>query len=158
MTTGKKWMIGALVVPLVLMIVLSALISTSPVQAEPMAAPTPLSVTRASTSAQLATLYNGNVAANGRLGCVNASNHTLADVHYSIDQTVVNTMTLKLQFTNDTPGTTGATYVDGLNIVASNAADATDLQQFQTFGAWTCVSAVVSNTNPVDVSVVVLLK
>ena len=79
-------------------------------------------------------------------------------MHYSIDQTDVNTMTLKLQFTNDTPGTSGATYVDGINIVASNAADATDLQQFQTFGAWTCVYADVTNTNAVDVSVVVLLK
>ena len=156
---SKHLLFGSVFVALALMIALSALMSgTAAVQAEPLAAPTPISVDRAPSTALVALVYDGSITADTRLGCVQSANYNKADVMYTIDQGTVNTTTLKLQFTNDTPGATGAAYVDGLSIVASNAADATDLQQFQLFGAWTCVYADVTNTNPLGVKVTVLLK
>lgn len=155
---SKHLLFGSVFVALALMIVLSALMGTAAVQAGPMAAPTPISVDRAPSTALVAPVYDGDITADTRLGCVQSANYNKADIQYTIDQGTVNTATLKLQFTNDTPGATGAAYVDGLSIVASNAADATDLQQFQLFGAWTCVYADVTNTNPLGVKVTVLLK
>lgn len=155
---SKVLMVGTLLVALTLLAGLAAMMNTATVQAGPVAAPTPLSVTRAATLAQVATIYDGSITADTRLGCINSANFNLADIQYGLDQGTVNTATLKLQFTNDVPGATGATYVDGINIVASNAADASDLQQFQVFGAYTCVYADVTNTNALGVDVKVLLK
>lgn len=156
---SKTLLFGSVFVALALMVALSALMTgTAAVQAEPMAAPTPVSVDRSATLPVIASVYDGDITADTRLGCVQSADYNLADVMYTIDQGTVNTTTLKLQFTNDTPGATGAAYVDGLSIVASNAADATDLQQFQLFGAWTCVYADVTNTNTLGVKVTVLLK
>lgn len=129
------------------------------VMAAPQAAPTPVSVTRpVSSQPQLSAIANAQViAADTRLGCVASSNHSLMDLQYGIDQGTVNTVTLKLQFTNDTPGAS-ATYIDGVNVVATNAADASDMQPFQLFGAWTCIYADVANTNNLTVTVKGLLK
>lgn len=68
----------------------------------------------------------------------------LLDIHYSIDQTDVNTMTITLQFSND-----GTNWVNGLPVLTANAADAADLRQFQNFGYRTRVNVALSNTNPV---------
>lgn len=150
-------MVGAVVMLALLVAVMGA--GSGDVQAAPAAVPTPVSVTRpASEQPQLAAIANAQVVATDtRLGCVASSNHSVMDLQYGIDQGTVNTVTLKLQFTNDTPGSS-ATYVDGVNVVASSAADASDMQQFQLFGAWTCIYADVANTNNLTLTVKALLK
>lgn len=69
------------------------------------------------------------------------------DIQYVIDQGTVNTVTLKLQFSND-----NANWTDGVNVVASNAADATNLLQFNNFGYYTRLYATVSNTSPLTLT------
>lgn len=72
-------------------------------------------------------------------------------MQYTIDQTlkdsIMNTTTLTTKWSVD-----GGTLVSGVNVVASNVADATDMQQVQTFGRYFCLLADVSNTNPVTVT------
>lgn len=68
----------------------------------------------------------------------------LLDIHYSIDQTDVNTMTITLQFSND-----GTNWVNGLPVLSANTADTADLRQFQNFGYRTRVNVALTNSNPV---------
>lgn len=132
--------------------------SFAPVDAAPAAAPTPVSVTRpAAMQSQLSTFPATAVTTDTIVGCMQSNNHSVADIQFVIDQTSVNTMTLKLQHTNDTPGSS-ATYINGANIVANNAADASDMVQLQLFGAWTCVYADVTNASTVNVNVSALLR
>lgn len=148
-----------LAILLLALVTLLAINMPAPATAAPSAAPTPVAVDRSPTQPTLATLWDrAEIAATGRGGCVNTSAYEKMDLQYVIDQTVVNTITLKLQFTNDSPGDTNATYIDGVTIISGNAADASDLQQFQVFGAWTCIHATVVNANPVTVSAKALLK
>lgn len=137
----------------------AALTSTfAPVDAAPAAAPTPVSVTRpASGQSQLSVFPETAVTTDGIIGCMQSNNHSVADIQFTIDQTAVNTTTLKLQHTNNTPGSS-ATYINGANVVANNAADASDMVQLQMFGAWTCIYADVTNTDTVNVAVSALLR
>lgn len=125
--------------------------------AAPSAAPTAVAVDRSTAPASVAVIANDAIVADGIIGCTNSASHEKADIQYVIDQTLINTVTLTLQFTNDTPGS-GASYTDGVAIVSSNTADAASLNQFQLFGAWTCIHANVANANPLDVTVKALLK
>ncbi len=83
----------------------------------------------------------------------NLSLYEVLDVQHLIDQTDVNTTTLKLQFSND-----GHNWVDGVNLVTDNTADADALSQYNNFGLYTRVYADVSNTNPVTVSAIAVAK
>jgi hypothetical protein len=128
--------------------------------AAPAAAPTPVSVTLPSGPVpEYPVFFNGNgpITADTRSSCFEVPDYSVVDLQYLIDQTiadnVVNTTTLKLQFSNDL-----VTYVDGINVVASNTADASSLQPFAIFGRYTCVYADVSNTNPITLTVVGVVK
>jgi len=98
-------------------------------------------------------MFNDAVAADGRGLCVSAGQYNLADIQYSINQSDTNTITLKLQHSNN-----GTAYVDGSSIVSANTADASGMVQLQNFGSQTCVYADVANTNPVTVAVDVMFK
>ena len=67
--------------------------------------------------------------------------YTIADVQYTIDQGTTNTTTLTTKWSVD-----GGTLVSGVNVVASNAADATDMQQVQLFGRYFCLFARCGNS------------
>ncbi len=125
--------------------------------AAPAAAPTPVAVNvypAGSSDWASATFWPGTaITADGRSTCFEAAGFSIADIQYNIDQGTTNTVTLKLQFTNDK-----VTYSDGVNVVASNAADASDLQPFGVYGRYTCLYADVANSNAVTVTAIGILK
>jgi len=145
--------LGALVL---LALALTAISGGGAATAAPAAAPTPVSVTRPGGDGSFITfdLFNGAALTEDTTSaCVDIGRYNVADVVYSIDQTAVNTVTLTTQFSVD-----GGTLVSGVNVVASNAADATDMQQVQLFGRYFCLLANVSNTNTVTVTAKAIAK
>ncbi len=124
--------------------------------AAPAAAPTPVSVTRPGGDGSFITfdLFNTAVLTEDTTSaCVDIGRYNVADVVYTIDQTAVNTVTLTTKFSVD-----GGTLVSGVNVVASNAADATDMQQVQLFGRYFCLLANVSNSETVTVTAKAIAK
>jgi len=125
--------------------------------AAPAAAPTPVAVNvypAGSADWAMASFWPGTaITADGRSNCVEAAGYSIADIQYNIDQGTTNTTTLTLQFTNDK-----VTYNDGVNVVASNAADASDLQPFGLYGRWVCLYADVTNSSAVTVTAIGVLK
>ena len=91
--------------------------------------PRPLASRRAAAP-QLVTLFNANVstADGGGSAC---HRRRKVDLQWLIDQTAVNTVTLKLQFSNDSTN-----WIDGATFVTNNAADAGDMQQYAVFGRY----------------------
>lgn len=124
--------------------------------AAPMAAPTPVAGTyTGGTLARAVTLYSGVIATST---AVNGSGVSIltgdrVDLQYVIDQTAVNTVTAKLQFSNN-----GTNWVDGATFATANAADANDMQQYNVFGALARVNVAATNTNPVTVTVIAVVK
>jgi len=127
--------------------------------AAPMAVPTPVSVTRPAGDGYVTVApFSAAVLDEDTTStCYDVARFSVVDVLYSIDQTIVastaNTLTLTSQWSID-----GVTLVNGVNIVASNAADATDMAQLQTFGRYFCVLANVSNTQDVTLTVQAIAK
>lgn len=125
--------------------------------AAPMAAPTPASVTRPGSgeAPEFPVFFNSlSITADTRSSCFEVPEYSTVDLQYAIDQSSNNTMTVKLQFTNDL-----VTFVDGVAIVTDNAADATGMQQYQLFGRHTCVYAdVITSTFPVTLTVIGVVK
>lgn len=143
---------------LLLVALFGALNLSTPVAAAPSFAPTPVSADRSPEQPHVAVLMDSQVITQDtRSGCVNSAWYERADVQYEVDEGATNTATLKLQFTNETPGDAGTSYVDGLTI-ATASADTTSMQQMQVFGAWTCVYADLSNANAMTISIKALLK
>lgn len=116
--------------------------------AGPLAVPTPVVSSRAGRNWTPVTFLNGvAVTADTRTGCAETAAYDLLDLQYSIDQGTTNTVTLKLQFTNDE-----VVFVDGLTIASANTSDIDNLLQFQTFGRYTCIYVDVTNSNPLTVT------
>ena len=143
--------VGAAVVALV---VLSLFMPAPSTMAAPAAAPTPAAsgfASRAPTeltwSSAVATTADGGSAA------LQVAGYTVADIQYVIDQGTVNTTTLKIQFSND-----NVNWTDGATLVTDNAADASVLSQVAMFGKWARIYKDVTNTNPVTVTVIGILK
>lgn len=124
----------------------------------PLAAPTPVSVNPGSGAGRSAVLWSTKViTADTATGAMDILNYGKADVQWLVDQTAVaaapNTTTVKLQFSVD-----GVNWVDGINAVAANVADAGDMQQFAVFGRYVRFYADVTNTNPVTWTIGVAAK
>lgn len=126
------------------------------VQAAPAAIPTPVSVTRPAGDGYVT--FNpfagtSSIAADTTSTCFDVGGRSIVDVLYVIDQTDVNTLTLTSKWSID-----GTTTVSGVNLVASNAADASDMVQLQVFGRYFCILADVANTNAVTVTAQAIAK
>lgn len=134
---------------------LTALAGVAPAAAAPQAAPTPVSVTRpaADNYVTVAPWSATAITADTTSTCYDVAKYSVIDVLYSIDQGTVNTTTLTSKWSID-----GTTLVSGVNIVASNAADATDMAQLQVFGRYFCVLADVANSNTVTLTVQAIAK
>lgn len=131
-------------------------VTTSPAaQGAPLAIPTPVSVTRPAADKWITfTPFNAVALAADSTVCQEVADFSVADVLYVIDQGTTNTITLTTKW-----GVGDQTNLaTGINVVASNAADATDMQQVQLFGRYFCLLADVTNTNPVTVTVQVIAK
>jgi hypothetical protein len=158
MTNLKK---GAAVVAVALLLVGALLWSMNTAQAAnpgPLAAPTPVSVSAAAAAAGEAVLFSGSVITQDTYSArVPVAAFQRTDIQHVFDQTVVagapNTTTLTIQFSND-----GANWTDGAALASANAVDAALLQQVAVFGKYARVFADVSNTNPVTVTVIGVLK
>ena len=157
---SKRAILGTIVAALVLFaLVLTAISGGGGAVAAPMAIPTPVSVTRpvGDGYASFNPMTAEVIAEDTTSTCYDVAKYSVVDVLYSIDQTILasgaNTVTLTSKWSID-----GTTLVDGVNIVASNAADATDMAQLQTFGRYFCVLANVSNAQDVTVTVQAIAK
>lgn len=147
---------------LVLMVALFSILSfaSAPATAAPAAVPTPVSVTRPSTESVPQTFnpFGGTaLTADTTSTCIDVGTKSIIDVLYVIDQTikdaVVNTTTLTTKWSID-----GVTTVSGVNVVATNVADASDMVQLQVFGRYFCLLADVSNTNEITITAQAIAK
>lgn len=143
---------SALVVVLALLMTLYSGAPT--VQAGPLAAPTPVvSGYSAKPASELTWLAGVATTADGGSTALNVAGWQATDIQYAIDQGTTNTVTLKLQFSND-----GVNWTDGATLVTDNAADASVLSQAAVFGKWARVYADVANTNPVTITAIGIMK
>lgn len=148
---------------IVLAVVLFAavLLSMNTAQADipgPLVAPTPVSASVAAPAPGEVVLFSNKVLTEDVYStAVLVKNFQRTDIQHIFDQTVIaaaaNTTTLTIQFSND-----GTNYTDGAALVSSNADDASLLQQVAVFGKYARVYANVSNSNPVTLTVIGVLK
>ena len=160
--TGKniKALVAAFIVAFALLAVFAISFqgTASAANPVPLAAPTPVSVTGNTGRGQAAVLWQAKVITEDTAtGAMDILNYSKADVQWLVDQTAVagapNTTTVKLQFSNN-----GVNWIDGINAVATNSADAGDVQQFAVFGRYVRLYADVSNANPVTWTLAVAAK
>lgn len=83
--------------------------------------------------------------------CQDLSAYRVADIQYVIDQGTTNTVTLRLQHSND-----NSNFTNGQALVTNNTADGNALNRYDLYGRWNCVFADVSNSNSLTVTVLVL--
>jgi hypothetical protein len=129
--------------------------------AAPAAIPTPI-VVPATGPPQNVTFFGGTVlTADTRSNSVQIPSASSLDLQYEIDETTVNTTTLRIDFSNDPLCTTtpaSAEWSPGINVVASAAADTDQMVQVQNFGRCTSIFADVTNSNQVTVTVRAVAK
>ncbi len=151
-------MVIAVVLLALLLVPLGTASATIP---QPLAIPTPVTAPAHSTAPnapEFPLFFNAKpLAADTRSSCFEVPEYSAIDLQWLIDQTIVdttaNTITLKLQYSND-----NLNYVDGASFVSANVADAGDMQQYNLFGRYTCIYADVSNTQTVTVTVIGTVK
>lgn len=153
MKNVRVWVGVALVVALVCLVGLSVSMGAGPALAAPQAIPTPVSVTPGNGAPQVATFWRAAPLTASGAGTEAIIAGEKVDLQWVIDQTAVNTVTLKLQFSNDSTN-----WVDGATFVTNNAADAGDMQQYAVFGRYLRAYATVTNSNPVTVTVIGVVK
>ena len=124
----------------------------------PLAAPTPVSVSAAAPAPGEVVLFAGKVLTEDTYSAaVQVKAFQRTDIQHIFDQTIVaaaaNTTTLTIRFSND-----GSNWTDGAALVSANADDASLLQQVAVFGKWARVKADVTNSNPVTLTVIGILK
>lgn len=141
----------------VAMVFASIGVGTSPAAlSAPLAAPTPVSVTRPANNQAFITWtpFSATVLTADSTVCQEIAKYSVADILYSIDQGTTNTTTLTAKWgVADT-----TTLATGISIVAANVADATDMQQMALFGRYFCILADVTNTEPLTLTVQAIAK
>ena len=138
-----------------LMVVALGYIGSLPTQAAPPAAPTPLTVRAGYTqNEELVTDadYNGITADTNTTARIGAG-HEFGDFQYVIDQTTTNTTTITIQFSND-----GTNWVSGPALVSASAADGGSITPLPLTGYYYRFNVDVTNTNPITIDIVTLLR
>jgi len=151
-----KVMLTGMVALLLCALLFTALLPQAPVSGAPLAAPTPISITRPGNGGAFKVFdlfATRPITQDTTSTCFDVGAFALADVQYTIDQGTTNTTTLTTKWSVD-----GGTLVSGVNVVASNAADATDMQQVQTFGRYFCLLADVANTETITITAKAIAK
>jgi hypothetical protein len=141
---------------LVLALLFGVMVGGGPnvVQAAPQAGPTPVSVTRpAGGDVQVFEIWNAEPLTADTTECVDIGAASVIDAQYQIDQGTTNTVTLTSQWSIN-----GSLVTDGVDFVATNAADASDMVQVQAFGRYICPKADVTNSNPLTVTLYLVAK
>lgn len=75
------------------------------------------------------------------------------DIEYAINQGVVNTVTIKTQYSNRLER-----FTDGANVVAANNADTVAMVQMPAFGRFTCLFVDVANSNSLSLTLTAVGK
>lgn len=149
-----RWvaMVGMFVVALAL---LALSVGIGSLSAAPLAAPTPaVSGYASNVRPQAVEFWSGDaLVASGGSDVVNVSQFQTLDVQYVVDHTVVNTTTVKIQFSND-----NSNWSDGVNLVASSAADGNGMQQLQVFGIYARMYATLTSADPITWTIKALAK
>ena len=135
-----------------------AMVPAGSTQAAPSFAPTPVAAVQRAANPEFPAFFTNKVlTADTRSSCFEVPDYAVVDLQYIVDQTLVdlaaNTTTLTLQWSND-----NINFVNGLAVATNNVTDTNDLQQFQLFGRHACVYADVTNTNPVTVTALGVVK
>jgi len=157
--TLKAYVTAAAAIVLVAsLLAVFSLVPAGNTQAAPSFAPTPVAAVQRSPAPEFPLFFNGKVlTADTRSSCFDVPDYAVVDLQWIVDQTIVdaaaNTTTLTLQWSND-----NANYVNGVAVASNVITDTNDLQQFQLFGRHACVYADVSNTNPVTLTVLGVVK
>lgn len=157
----KSWLpfVGALLVGLVL--VATMLAAFQPVRADvpgPLAAVTPVSVNPQSGIGQRVQFFTTDVITEDTYSPFqNVQQGSKMDLQWVLDQTAVagetNTTTLTIEYSCDNQN-----WVTEHTPVNANTADATAIGQFTTFCTYGRVYANVTNTNPLTITVMGLVK
>ncbi len=118
------------------------------------AAPTPVSITQpVGLSPQLYTLFSGTaITASAQGSCWELGKWAVADVQSIIDVSDTQTVTVKIQYSNN-----GTSLVDGMNL-ATGSADASTFVQAPLFGRYACAYATLGTAAPVTVTVTAWAK
>lgn len=120
-------------------------------EAAPGAAPTPISLANnAGNSSRISQWFlNKTIVTDTRSTCFENGDKNLTDLQWAVDQSasLPNTLTLKLQATNDM-----SHFVDLVTLVNASAADVTNMQQYAIFGRFQCLYADVVNTRVVTIT------
>lgn len=153
MNTRRSIAGGAVIVALVLVVALLAAMPMQRADAAPNALVTPVTVYAGNTG-QIQAFYQASArTADAGSAQVTILDGEKMDIQTVIDQGTVNTVTLKLQFSND-----GTNWTDGQTVVSANAADATALGQYNLFGAYARLYVDVANTNPVTITAIGVVR
>jgi len=118
------------------------------------AAPTPVSITQpVGLNPQLYTLFSGTaITASAQGTCWELGKWAVADVQSIIDVSDTQTVTVKIQYSNN-----GTSLVDGMNL-ATGSADASTFVQAPLFGRYACAYATLGTSAPATVTVTAWVK
>jgi hypothetical protein len=126
----------------------------SPAQAAPNALVTPVTVYAGGVQVAPATFWSGTgTIADGGSTEIQVGSHEKIDLQAVVDVGVVNTTTLKLQFSND-----GTNWIDGATFGTALVADANTMQQYQVYGRYVRAYADVTNASPITLTVIGVLR
>ena len=149
-------MAGAFALVLVAALIFSmSSVTPDTAMAAPMPAPTPVSATDSGGNNAVVTFWSGEaLTATGASSVQNVMDFERVDLQTTIDQgTTHNTVTLKLQFSND-----GTNWIDGATVVTANVADAGAMQQYALFGRYARLYATAGNSESVTVTAIGVAK
>lgn len=149
-------MAGAFALVLVAALIFSmSSVSPDTAMAAPAPAPTPVSATDSGGNNAVVTFWSGEaLTATGASSVQNVMDFERVDLQTTIDQgTTPNTVTLKLQFSND-----GTNWIDGATVVSANVADAGAMQQYALFGRYARLYATAGNSESVTVTAIGVAK
>ena len=149
-------MAGAFALVLVAALIFSmSSVSPDTAMAAPAPAPTPVSATDSGGNNAVVTFWSGEaLTATGASSVQNVMDFERVDLQTTIDQgTTPNTVTLKLQFSND-----GTNWIDGATVVTANVADAGAMQQYALFGRYARLYATAGNSESVTVTAIGVAK
>lgn len=153
----KNFAVLLTIVAVLAVALLAPLQYTAPATAAPFAAPpTPVAgITDKVGNDPVFIIYRSpfTITADTRYCPGDTSRFDTLDIEYAINQSSVNTLTIKTQYSNRLER-----YTDGANVVAANNADTVAMVQMPAFGRYTCLFVDVTNSNGVSLTLTAVGK
>ncbi len=146
---------NALVLVLLVGLVLGSLSVLQPAPNAALAAlPTPISMSDRTDATDNVTFWNSKPITSSQGSTVaELPGAEVLDLQYVIDETIANSTTLKLQYSND-----NSHWTDGPTVVATVQADANGLDQYANFGRYTRLYATLVGSDPVTLTALAVAK